>query len=180
MSSFSKSDYESNDGMLTYIWGPPLWHVLHTISFNYPVNPTDEDKMKYECFILSMGFILPCRHCRENFYKNIKSINFSDKDFENREAFSKMIFNLHEEVNKQLGKPSSFTYENVRDRYENFRSRCNLKNAKEIKQKTEKGCTEHTGNGVKMKCDLHFKAYDPDCPKNTSIKFDKSCKMKKD
>ena len=60
MSNFSKKDYESNDGMLTYIWGPPLWHVLHTISFNYPVNPTDEDKMKYECFILSMGFILIC------------------------------------------------------------------------------------------------------------------------
>lgn len=34
---FSESDYESGDGMITAVWGPPLWHVLHTISFNYPV-----------------------------------------------------------------------------------------------------------------------------------------------
>jgi len=29
--------YNSDEGMLTKVWGPPLWHVLHTISFNYKV-----------------------------------------------------------------------------------------------------------------------------------------------
>ena len=28
--------------MLTSVWGPSLWHSLHTISFNYPVKPTKE------------------------------------------------------------------------------------------------------------------------------------------
>ena len=41
---FTKEDYKSGDGMLTSVWGPPMWHFLHTMSFNYPVNPTAEDK----------------------------------------------------------------------------------------------------------------------------------------
>ena len=39
---FKQQDYESSDGMLTYVWGPSLWHFLHTMSFNYPVNPTQK------------------------------------------------------------------------------------------------------------------------------------------
>jgi predicted NAD-dependent protein-ADP-ribosyltransferase YbiA (DUF1768 family) len=30
--------------MLTTIWGPSQWHFLHTMSFNYPVKPTPEQK----------------------------------------------------------------------------------------------------------------------------------------
>ena len=26
------------------IWSPKLWNKLHTISFNYPENPTEEEK----------------------------------------------------------------------------------------------------------------------------------------
>ena len=43
---FTKKDYNSGDGMITSIWGPSMWHYLHTISFNYPVNPTIIDKKK--------------------------------------------------------------------------------------------------------------------------------------
>ena len=41
---FNKKDFNSGDGMMVKIWGPPFWHVLHTISFNYPVKPRPEDK----------------------------------------------------------------------------------------------------------------------------------------
>ena len=37
---FKKNDFYSGDGMVTKIWGPVAWTLLHTISFNYPVNPT--------------------------------------------------------------------------------------------------------------------------------------------
>ena len=33
--------------MVTSIWGPPMWHYLHTMSFNYPVNPTQDDKKHF-------------------------------------------------------------------------------------------------------------------------------------
>ena len=37
---FKKKDFYSGDGMVTKIWGPVAWTLLHTISFNYPINPT--------------------------------------------------------------------------------------------------------------------------------------------
>ena len=47
---FNDNDYNSGEGMLTSVWGPSMWHTLHTISFNYPVNPTEEDKKNYKIF----------------------------------------------------------------------------------------------------------------------------------
>ena len=47
-SVFTEEDFNSPDGMLTYVWGPPMWHTLHTISFNYPVKPTETQKKLFE------------------------------------------------------------------------------------------------------------------------------------
>ena len=41
---FSENEYNSGDGMLTTVWGPGMWHYLHTMSFNYPVEPSKQDK----------------------------------------------------------------------------------------------------------------------------------------
>jgi hypothetical protein len=56
---FSEQDYNSGDGMMTSIWGPPMWHVLHTISFNYPINPTPEQKTHYWNFYSNLKNIIP-------------------------------------------------------------------------------------------------------------------------
>ena len=45
---FTLKQYNSKDGMMTSIWGPSMWHTMHTISFNYPVKPTKEDKKNYK------------------------------------------------------------------------------------------------------------------------------------
>ena len=65
-SVFRKSDYKSGDGMLTSVWGPSLWHSLHTVSFNYPLNPSMDDKKRYRQFILQLKYVLPCKYCRIN------------------------------------------------------------------------------------------------------------------
>ena len=52
--TFNKQDYNSGDGMLTSVWGPSLWHSIHTMSFNYPVNPTKKEQVKYYNLILSL------------------------------------------------------------------------------------------------------------------------------
>lgn len=149
---FNENDFKSGDGMLTSVWGPSLWHSLHTISFNYPMKPTKEEQKEYYNFIMSLRHILPCIYCRNNFVKNIKAIKFSMKSMKNRETFSRAIYDLHEEVNCVLGKKSNLTYEKVRDRYEIFRARC-LMNKKKTKKKSKKedGCTNPL-YGVKSKC----------------------------
>lgn len=57
--------------MLTKVWGPMMWGFLHTISFNYKVHPTEEDKENYRSFIYSLKHVLPCRYCRENYTKTL-------------------------------------------------------------------------------------------------------------
>ena len=69
---FKKGDFYSGDGFLTSVWGPAQWHMLHTISFNYPVKPTLEEKKQYRNYVISLQNILPCGACRKNLKMNFK------------------------------------------------------------------------------------------------------------
>jgi len=153
--TYKKRHYNSGDGMLTSVWGPPLWHYLHVMSFNYPVKPTADDKKHYRNFICNMRYVLPCRYCRENLKKNLKVLPLTNADLKNRDKFSRWMYKLHELVNSMLGKKSGLCFSDVRERYEHFRSRCtqdskivstkklrsHLRKTKK-KEKKEKGCTE--------------------------------------
>ena len=163
---FTEQDYNSNDGMMTSIWGPTLWHSLHTISFNYPVEPTTVQKKDYYNFFLSLENVLPCGKCRTNFKQNIIDVPFSMDIMETRYTFSKYIYDLHEHINKMLHKKSGLTYEMVRDRYEMFRARCNEKSALE-----ENGCVQPLA-GIKTKCILRVVPKDADV---VSLDIDSRC-----
>jgi hypothetical protein len=177
---FKKGDYYSGDGMVTKIWGPVAWTLLHTISFNYPVKPTDEDKKHYRDFILSLQYVLPCKYCRMNLTNNFKQKPLNMCHMENRETFSRYIYELHELVNKMLHKKSGLSYCYVRERYEHFRSRCTedkptvfkFKKAPKTKKNTkEKGCTEPL-YGKKSKCVINIV---PQEDKTATFKMDKKC-----
>lgn len=118
----TKKKYNSNDGMSTDIWGPAIWHFLHTISFNYPTNPTEKDKKNYASFVNNLQNILPCADCRYNLEKKYKRSPLSEKDLKSRGNFSRYIYNLHESVNKMLKKKTSISYKNLRDKYEGYRA----------------------------------------------------------
>jgi hypothetical protein len=178
---YTKKDYNSNDGMLTSVWGPPAWHFLHTISFNYPNAPSVKQKKNYKSYFSNLLCVLPCGHCRTNFKKNLKKLPITQKVLKNRENFSKWVFDLHELINKMLCKKSGLTYEQVRERYEHFRSRCTLdktkktkKNKKPKKTKTrkkEKGCTRPL-YGKKSKCIMKIVPHDT---KVKTLSIDKQC-----
>ena len=143
---YTKKDYESGDGMLTSVWGPSMWHYLHTMSFNYPVHPSSEEKKHYYGFMKKLVYVLPCKYCRINLKTNYKNLPLRKCDMKNRESFSKYVYHLHELVNKMLKKKSALSYCQVRDRYENFRARCTQKKPLIFKVKKrgtqkEKGCT---------------------------------------
>tara|TARA_Y100000816_G_scaffold263294_1_gene221553 strand:- start:24671 stop:25357 length:687 start_codon:yes stop_codon:yes gene_type:complete len=172
---FTLKDYSSGDGMLTSVWGPSMWHYLHTMSFNYPVKPTHQEKRHYMDFVKSLKYTLPCKYCRKNLVTNFKSMPLTLKEMKNRDSFSRYIYGLHELVNKMLGKKSGLTYCQVRERYEHFRARCTIdkpKIFKVIKNKTrkkkEKGCTEPL-YGKKSKCVLKIV---PQSQKTVSFQMD--------
>lgn len=170
-SVYTKDDYESNDGMMTSIWGASMWHFLHTMSFNYPVKPTSEDKKKYRNFILSLTGVLPCKHCRDNLEKNFNLFPLKMEHMKNRETFSMYVYELHETVNQMLSKKSKLSYDDVRDRYEHFRSKCVIEKEKKCikrsksksKSKTShKGCTKPF-YGKKSKCVIKIIPHDEKC-----------------
>jgi hypothetical protein len=159
---YSKKEYNSGDGMLTTVWGPSMWHYLHTMSFNYPVEPTNEQKRQYREFVLNLQHVLPCKYCRMNLTTNFKQMPLTMKVMKNRDSFSRYIYDLHELVNKMLKKKSNLSFCVVRERYEHFRSRCTDEKPKLFKMEElqslnkkngekEKGCTEPL-YGKKSKC----------------------------
>jgi len=175
---FTKKDYISGDGMQTNIWGPAAWHFLHTMSFNYPVNPTKEQKIQYRNFVLNLRNVLPCKHCRINLINNLKKKPLQMCHMKSRETFSRYIYELHETINRMLNKQSNLTYCDVRDRYENFRSRCTEEKPKVFtfkktttRQKKEKGCTEPL-YGKKAKCVINIV---PQEDKSATFQINKEC-----
>lgn len=182
---YSSDDFNSNDGMLTTVWGPSLWHTLHCISFNYPVNPSTSVKKKYKRFILCLKNVLPCGKCRKNLPKNLKQVPLNAHALKNRDNFSKWMYNLHEQINKMLNKKSNLTYEQVRERYEHFRARCSqdlltktnlmITRKKTRKVNKEKGCTEPLF-GEKSKCIIKIV---PKKEKSPTFQMDDKCIKKR-
>ena len=164
--------------MLITEWELLSWHYLHTMSFNYPVNPTPHDKKHYKDFIISLQYVLPCKYCRINLTNNLKKKPIQMCDMANRETFSRYIYELHETVNKMLHKKSKLTYCQVRERYEHLRARCTEEKPKiftfkktTAKNKKEKGCTEPL-YGKKSKCVINIV---PQEDKRSTFQMDKKC-----
>jgi len=177
--TYTRKHYQSNDGMLTSVWGPSAWHFLHTMSFNYPIHPTYYDKRNYRNHILNLQNVLPCGKCRINLKKNFAKLPLCLKDMRNRTTFSKYVYKLHELINEMLGKKSGLSYDDVRERYEHFRSRCSLSSKDQEEwdrlaisgKKIEDGCTEPI-YGEKSKCVLQIV---PQSTKCDTFQMDKKC-----
>ena len=149
----STKEYENNEnnGLLTKIWGPPMWETMHCISFGYPIKPSEKKKEKYMEYYKLLGSVLPCKYCRisyKNFIseynivvengkeKNVKNDTALTYDvMESRDTLTKWVFNIHEKVNKKLCVTYGVTYEDIVKKYESYRAKC-------LKQKEyePKGC----------------------------------------
>jgi len=179
---FTDEHYNSNDGMVTMVWGPCLWHALHTISFNYPVNPTPVEKIRYFKFFTSLKDILPCGACRTNCIHNLDKLNFSIDCFKNRSTLSRFVYDLHELVNTHLGKTSNLSYDEVRDRFESFRARCLVDGGDGgggdggdgVTKLDTKGCTDPLV-GIKSKCVLAIVPRERNC---NTFNVSKLCKIR--
>jgi hypothetical protein len=83
------------------IWGPHMWFTLHTISFNYPLYPTNEEKKHYTSFIESLKYVIPCGTCKKNFKRTLKHLPLQ---LNSRQEFVYWLIDIHNEVNSLTGK----------------------------------------------------------------------------
>lgn len=115
------------------VWGRFLWYSIHFVALDYPENPSPQDRAKYKSFFENLGAVIPCYKCSVNYKRHLEELPLvSDgADFlENRGSLFAWTVELHNIVNKELGKPvvslddafAMYTKDNFQD------SRCNIGN----------------------------------------------------
>ena len=93
------------------LWGPPAWYFLHTLTYTYPKNPTKEDQEAIVSFFESLRHLLPCTVCRTNYEDHFAALPIREHSH-SRETMIKWLIDIHNEVNKETGKPS-VSYESI-------------------------------------------------------------------
>ena len=100
------------------IWGPPAWTFLHTITFNYPNNPSEQDKQNYYNFFDSLKYVLPCDKCKKHYKENSRDLK---DNLNSRDDLVKWLIDIHNEVNVKNNK-RKYSYDEVINKYNNLYS----------------------------------------------------------
>ena len=96
--------------MDTYIWGPPVWKLLHSMSFAPPalVRAHHDSIVR---FMESFKVVLPCKYCRTSYVAFLRDLPSLSETIAAGEL-SRWMFALHCMVNAKLKTPSP-TFERV-------------------------------------------------------------------
>jgi Erv1 / Alr family len=120
MSSLSKSESKkitsglngNGNGKKRYlgraIWGPAAWHMLHAFSIGGggPEKPIRADEKKcYYLFYKSFAELIPCAVCKTHYIEYFYHIYTIEEREITRESMKRYIYDLHNIVNDDLGKP---------------------------------------------------------------------------
>jgi hypothetical protein len=81
------------------LWGPGGWKFLHYITLSYPDKPTQNDKNNILTFFNSVGNVLPCEKCRNNYYNHLKKYPLDNNTVSSRYNLVNWLINVHNEVN---------------------------------------------------------------------------------
>lgn len=103
------------------IWGSTLWFSLHTITMNYPNNPSYTEKKNYKNFFISLEHVIPCSVCRRNYQRHLKEHPI-DNHLDSRRKLVYWLIDIHNMVNAEIGK-KIMSYKNVINKYEKIYSK---------------------------------------------------------
>ena len=163
-----------DSGMQTRVWGPAGWLFLHSIAQNYPWNPTEQKKREYLEFFRLIGYVLPCRYCRESYQDFIKEpgtiLNISV--MASRKTLAFWLFKIHNAINRKLDVLEHTDFQHVWDKYESFRSKCT-----KSEPKPKKGCIDPM-SGLRQRCKLSFVKVDAKGNPVKNFSFGKISKKK--
>ncbi|KAJ3368125.1 hypothetical protein GGF31_006833 [Allomyces arbusculus] len=102
--------------------GRHTWTFLHTAAAYYPEIPTDADRSAMTSLVYSLGRLYPCAPCASHLRTYVAH---DPPKVESRDAISQWMCRLHNDVNKNLGKPQ-FDCSRVMERWRESldRARC--------------------------------------------------------
>jgi hypothetical protein len=130
------------------IWGPHLWFSLHTISFNYPLKPSIEDKNNYKNFFLNLQEVIPCSVCKKNYKRHLNEHPLEDY-LDNRKSLVYWVIDMHNMVNAEIGK-KILSYDIVIKKYEDVYQKKISLNNEDIIIKNNKKESKLNVNYVKL------------------------------
>jgi hypothetical protein len=136
-----------DNGMMTKVWGPAGWLFLHCVTAGYPykIDPDKPEHIEkqndYYRFFYYLGKVLPCRYCRDSYYKFITELS-PVNHLGSRRELSKWLYDIHNKVNDKLGVPECEipTFEEIEQSYEQFRAKCTPTTDKQRSDLKGKGC----------------------------------------
>lgn len=104
-------------------WGPVFWQLLHGMAWKAgraPLVGLQGDEIRaWRSLLTNLTKALPCEHCRQHLtgYLLANPIAISDTYSELRSTVINWLYELHEDVNRRLGKPS-FLFEELEGVYD--------------------------------------------------------------
>lgn len=90
--------------MNTWIWGPPKWRLLHTLSFS-PGAVETANAAKVTQFLECLQHVLPCIYCRESygrFYQELQQEFGATQQVATSKRLPLWMYTLHDKVNHKL------------------------------------------------------------------------------
>lgn len=80
-------------------WGNYFWYLFHILSYTY----IPKEKNRYIEILKNNVDLLPCPMCIEHYKKMISNYNL-DRDIKSKDDFIFILNDMHNKVNKRLGK----------------------------------------------------------------------------
>lgn len=91
--------------MNTWIWGPPKWKFLHSLSFS-PDAPRHAPVVSQ--FLNTLSSVLPCKYCRESYRQYVRQLsdaaNAPLEQIVSKRHLPRWMYDLHDKVNEKLDK----------------------------------------------------------------------------
>jgi hypothetical protein len=166
--------------MQTNKWGPCAWEYLHTLTFNYPENPTDDNKKYYYELFDNLKFTLPCKYCRESYSIFFKYININNY-LNDRMGITYWLYTIHNIVNYKLNK-KKVDFIDVVHFYEKRRANQTNKSCKKICICNEIVCCcqkQQQQHQKKCNCNCNCKG-DCKCKSDCKCNYKNDCNCKGD
>lgn len=135
-SNDNSNNHSHNEiGMLTSIWGSSTWKSLHCMSFVYPEQPSESDKLHYKTYFQTLKYVLPCCVCRKHYTEHTApgaKFEITDEVFYSKSTLTKWLFELHNNVDNSLGMYYDITYKDLCKKYNSYITECEMS----LEQKT--------------------------------------------
>jgi len=101
---------DSSSLRYTEKFGPRMWHIMHTLMAEYPVEPAQPVIVQCATFFNELTECIPCKECQKHFRdmlgnKRIVPMPIIDLAAKGNLVMNVLTWNMHNNVNKRLQKP---------------------------------------------------------------------------